>query len=69
MANIWVAASDGNLARVEELLASGLSPNEKDENSYTPMHAAASYGHLAMLDFLIAHGGDINLTDNDGDTP
>lgn len=69
MANIWVAASDGNLGRVAELLASGLSPNVKDENSYTPMHAAASYGHLAMLDILIAHGGDINLTDDDGDTP
>lgn len=67
--NIWIAASDGDVARVRELLASGHSPNDKDENSYTPMHAAASYGHLELLDVLLENGGDINITDDDGDTP
>ncbi|KAJ7601016.1 ankyrin repeat-containing domain protein [Mycena floridula] len=69
MANIWVAASDGNTARVQELLNSGLSANVKDDNSYTPMHAAASYGHIETLELLVSNGGDINLTDDDGDTP
>lgn len=33
------------------------------------MHAAASYAHLTLLGYLLANGGDINLRDDDGDTP
>lgn len=46
-----------------------LSPNIPDSNSYTPMHAAASYAHTELLEYLISVGGDINLRDDDGDTP
>ncbi|KAI0090165.1 ankyrin repeat-containing domain protein [Irpex rosettiformis] len=67
--NIWVAASDGDLERVQELVQSGLSVNIPDPNTYTPMHAAASYGHIHVLEYLIAQGGDVNITDEDGDTP
>ncbi|KAI0314614.1 hypothetical protein OF83DRAFT_1063551, partial [Amylostereum chailletii] len=34
-----------------------------------PRHAAASYGHLHILEYLISKGGDVNVVDNDGDTP
>ncbi|KAF8639413.1 hypothetical protein AX17_001504 [Amanita inopinata Kibby_2008] len=68
--NIWVAAGDGDLARVRELVElHTTSPNVPDENTYTPIHAAASYGHLHVLDYLISKGGDVNITDDDGDTP
>ncbi|KAL1747147.1 hypothetical protein HDZ31DRAFT_32642 [Schizophyllum fasciatum] len=63
--NIWVAAGDGDLVRVQV----PLSPNVPDENTYTPMHAAASYGQLQVLEYLISRGGDVNVTDSDGDTP
>jgi hypothetical protein len=33
------------------------------------MHAAASYAHTDILEYLISVGGDINLRDDDGDTP
>lgn len=33
------------------------------------MHAAASYAHLPILEFLVSAGGDVNLADEDGDTP
>lgn len=33
------------------------------------MHAAASYAHLELLDYLLSVGGDVNLADDDGDTP
>ncbi len=69
MSNIWIAAGDGDLARVEELVLAGTLPNTPDEFTYTPMHAAASYGHIHVLEFLLAHGGDVNITDDDGDTP
>lgn len=68
--NIWVAAGDGDLERVRELVENqSLSPNVPDAYTYTPMHAAASYGHLHILEYLISKGGDVNITDDDGDTP
>lgn len=33
------------------------------------MHAAASYAHLELLEYLLSIGGDINLKDDDGDSP
>lgn len=35
--NIWIAASDGDIFRVKELIEEGVSPNAKDEYGYTPM--------------------------------
>ncbi|KAI0925991.1 hypothetical protein AcW1_008278 [Taiwanofungus camphoratus] len=68
--NIWIAAGDGDLERVRELVENqSVSPNVPDSYTYTPMHAAASYGHLHVLDYLISQGGDVNVTDSDGDTP
>ncbi|KAG9050096.1 hypothetical protein FS837_007619 [Tulasnella sp. UAMH 9824] len=67
--NIWVAAGDGDLGRVQELLDEGISPNAADENTYTPMHAAASYAHIPVLDLLLSRGGNVNITDEDGETP
>ncbi|KAK6495311.1 hypothetical protein TWF481_003336 [Arthrobotrys musiformis] len=71
MSNIWIAASDGQTAQVLSYLSSRPAlVNAKDENGYTPLHAAASYGHLDLLRLLInSHGGDVNLRDDDGDTP
>ncbi|KAI0734186.1 ankyrin [Fomitopsis betulina] len=68
--NIWIAAGDGDLNRVRELIeGQALSANIPDENTYTPMHAAASYGQIHVLDYLVTQGGDVNVTDGDGDTP
>lgn len=68
--NIWVAAGDGDLGRVRELIENqSISPNVPDSFTYTPMHAAASYGHLDILTYLISRGGDVNVTDEDGETP
>ncbi|KAI0250262.1 ankyrin repeat-containing domain protein [Lactifluus subvellereus] len=63
--NIWIAAGDGDLTRVRVTI----SPNVPDLFTYTPMHAAASYGHLDILTYLISRGGNVNVTDEDGDTP
>ncbi|KAG6865729.1 hypothetical protein C0991_012375 [Blastosporella zonata] len=66
--NIWVAAGDGDLQRVQTTNATH-HPNAPDPFTYTPIHAAASYAHLDVLTFLISRGGDVNITDSDGDTP
>jgi len=68
--NIWIAAGDGDLERVTELIEQqSLSANIADPFTYTPMHAAASYGQIHVLEYLITKGGDVNITDADGDTP
>ncbi|GAA6061651.1 hypothetical protein JCM10212_002528 [Sporobolomyces blumeae] len=70
MANIWLAAGEGSFDKVKEYVEQGgVSPNAKDDNSYTPLHAAASWNHPDILRYLVEHGGDINITDDDGDTP
>jgi ankyrin repeat protein len=66
--NIWIASSDGNLDLVQQYLTT-LSVDSKDENGYTPIHAAASYGHYQLTLFLIDSKANINIQDSDGDTP
>ncbi|RCK66822.1 hypothetical protein Cantr_02854 [Candida viswanathii] len=70
VSNIWIAAADNQRQIVEHYITSGeFTPNAKDPNGYTPIHAAASYGHINLLQYLIDNGGDINIQDNEGDTP
>jgi len=35
--NIWVMASEGDIAGVEECLSRGYTINQMDENGYMPM--------------------------------
>ncbi|KAF8573665.1 ankyrin [Ramaria rubella] len=68
--NIWVAAGEGDIDRVKELIENeSLSPNVPDPYTYTPMHAAASYGHVHVLEYLVSKGGDVNVKDEDSETP
>lgn len=84
--NIWTAAAEGDLARVQALVESGppppspfhlpsnpilagLSPSIADENTYTPLHASASWSHPSIFSYLVSKGGDPNVTDEDGETP
>lgn len=53
----------------QALIGAGATANDRDAHSYTPMHAAASYAHLELLAYLVSVGGDVNLPDDDGDTP
>lgn len=70
VSNIWVAAADNEISTVADYLASGaFSADSRDPNGYTPLHAAASYGHRELLQLLVQKGGDINIQDNEGDTP
>ncbi|KAA8894275.1 ankyrin repeat-containing domain protein [Sphaerosporella brunnea] len=69
--NIWIAASDNDIAAVARFIAADPScVNARDDNGYTPLHAAASYNHIQLLKSLVRnHGANPNITDFDGDTP
>ena len=67
--NIWIASSDGDVARVQQLVGEGVSVNAQDEHGYSPLHAAVSYGHVELAELLISMGALVDIEDGDGDTP
>jgi ankyrin repeat protein len=42
--------------------------NAKDDNGWTPLHAAAREGHKEIVELLIANGADVNAKDEDDRT-
>ncbi|KAF9182436.1 hypothetical protein BGZ51_004740 [Haplosporangium sp. Z 767] len=67
--NIWLAASDGDLAAVKKFIAEGVSINAQDEFGYSPLHGAASYRHKELIEYLLENGADVNIQDPEGDSP
>ena len=53
--NIWVASSDGDITRVQEILSPGLvNVNQQDDNGYSPMYAFSNlilYHDLLLRSF------------------
>ncbi|WP_151978134.1 ankyrin repeat domain-containing protein [Acinetobacter soli] len=54
-------ASLGNTARVRQLLADGIDPNQSDEEGYSALQAAAENDHLDVVKLLISKGADISF--------
>ena len=55
--------------RFAHFVVPGISPTAGDENTYTPLHAAASWSHAEILRYLVQAGGNINVVDADGESP
>lgn len=69
--NIWTASSNGDLARVKQLIESGeVDINDRDEYGYSALQAAVSYGHMNLLEYLLTNPSiNVRLKDLDGDEP
>lgn len=67
--NLQTMACPLTLCSLLLLPNAGLTPEVPDSNTYTPMHAAASYAQLDVLTYLLSKGGNINVTDDEGETP
>lgn len=67
--NIWIAAGDGDLEKVQQYVAAGASVDAQDTNGYTPLAAAASYSRHAVLGWLLERGAAPNLGDSEGARP
>ncbi|MEW6279236.1 MAG: ankyrin repeat domain-containing protein, partial [Candidatus Eremiobacterota bacterium] len=63
------AVTAGDLARVNELLAQGRSPDARSSKGRSAVSAAAYLGRLDVLDALLGAGADVNLADMWGMTP
>jgi ankyrin repeat protein len=68
---LHLAAADGDVGRLMELLALGSDPNRFDELGRTPLHYAAAAGNIAAAERLLAAGANVNAHDDSraGDTP
>ncbi|GAA5817264.1 hypothetical protein MFLAVUS_010807 [Mucor flavus] len=67
--NLWVAAGDGQLDRVKELVETGVDVNSQDQFGYTAMHAAVSYSQIDIVKYLLEKGANVNIEDFEKDTP
>jgi ankyrin repeat protein len=63
------AANDGELAKVQELLAGGSRADLPDDNGWTPLHFAAQARSVPVAEALLAAGAQIDALDRDGNTP
>lgn len=65
------AASDGDLKRVQQLIADGYSVSNFDDLGMTPLHYAARNAHVEVMKLLIKAGADVNAHDAEraGNTP
>lgn len=55
---LHVAARQGNVAALQELLTTGHKINTIDNNGNTPLHIAAIHGQHAALEFLLEQGAN-----------
>jgi hypothetical protein len=63
------AAAINNVSAVEALMASGVNPNEANDQGGTGLHVAAEFGHLDMTFALLRRDADPNVRDAHGWTP
>lgn len=67
---LCVAAKEGNLDKVQQLVTGGANVNCTGYLQYTPLHYAAIEGYLEVVEYLVNEGhADINCRDADGRTP
>ena len=65
-----MAARNGHLAVVQQLLNGGGDPNNGLAHGWTPLHSAAAFGHLDVVQELLHRGADPNKqTETGGETP
>ncbi len=67
---LYYAASAGDIALVEGLLAKGADPNRRGKDSvWSPLHATASNGEAGIAKLLIARGARIDTSGTNLPTP
>lgn len=63
------AASEGDLAELQMLLANGISPDIANYDGRTALHLAAAEGHHLVVDYLLKKEVPVNPRDRWGHTP
>ena len=64
----YAAIRANDLARLENMLKQGASPNAKDERGITPLMNAAAVGSVEAMKLLIGKGADVSAKNDFGST-
>ena len=59
---------DANLALVRLLVSHGADIHKADDDSWTPLHAAAANGHASIARYLMDRGADTQAATEEGET-
>ena len=70
-ASIWDAAKEGDLDRIQELLAAGAKINRAKPGVIrsTALHNASAAGETELISFLLDSGAKVDASDSNGATP
>ncbi len=64
------AASNGNIAKVRQLLSEGVDVNIRQSIlEHTPLHLAAVEGHIEVVEYLLVKGADVKARNLGKNTP
>jgi ankyrin repeat protein len=66
---LFVAARNGDLIKVQTALEKGANPNAKDNIGSTPLHIAAGEGDVEIVRLLLERGADPLIADKRGHIP
>jgi len=66
---LCLAAGQGSISEIKELISLGFHVNLKDYDGRTACHLAAANGRLETLSYLVSVGADITIQDRWGRTP
>lgn len=66
--DFWLAAKNGDAAKVQELIAAGVDINAKDDDGWTALMKASLNRHYDVVKVLIDNGADVNIRDNQNRT-
>jgi ankyrin repeat protein len=66
---LHIAAMNGDLSKIKNLLAQCNNPNEVDEFYVTPLHLAAAWGKIDAMSLLLKAGASLNVQNIEGDFP
>jgi ankyrin repeat protein len=67
--SLHYVAGQGDVEKVQSLIAAGLAIDLPDDNGWTPLHFAASAHSVPIAEALLASGTSVDAQDSDGNTP
>lgn len=67
--DLFQASLNGDVARIDALVAQNPDVNIVDDDFKTPLFSACMRGHVAAIDALVGHGARVNHNDDSGKTP
>jgi uncharacterized protein len=66
---LMVAARDGKVTEVDDLLNRGASLTARSDKGKTPLHYAAANGRVEVVQLLLSKGAEVDPRDKEGHTP